>query len=109
MPELPEVETTRRGIEPHVVGRKVTAVTVRDRRLRWPISDDLEERLQGARVLATRRRAKYLLIDFQSGSLLVHLGMSGSLRLVMETEEPRKHDHVDIGLDSGFFAPLPRS
>ncbi|REJ65442.1 MAG: bifunctional DNA-formamidopyrimidine glycosylase/DNA-(apurinic or apyrimidinic site) lyase [Proteobacteria bacterium] len=103
MPELPEVETTRRGIEPHVVGRKVTAVTVRDRRLRWPISDDLEERLQGARVLATRRRAKYLLIDFQGGSLLVHLGMSGSLRLVMETEEPRKHDHVDIGLDSGFL------
>ena len=86
MPELPEVETTRRGIEPHVVGRKVTSVTVRDRRLRWPISTDLEQRLQGARVLATRRRAKYLLIDFQDGSLLVHLGMSGSLRLVTEKE-----------------------
>jgi formamidopyrimidine-DNA glycosylase len=76
VPELPEVETTRRGIEPHVVGRKVSSVTIRDRRLRWPISDDLEQRLEGGRVLAARRRAKYLLIDFDSGSLLVHLGMS---------------------------------
>ena len=101
MPELPEVETTRRGIEPHVVGRKVTVVTIRDRRLRWPISNDLEQRLQGARVLATRRRAKYLLIDFQNGSLLIHLGMSGSLRLTSRNEEPRKHDHVDIAFDSG--------
>lgn len=101
MPELPEVETTRRGIEPHVVGRKVTQVTIRDRRLRWPIPNDLEQRLQGGRVLATRRRAKYLLIDFQEGSLLVHLGMSGSLRLVSENDQPRKHDHVDIALDSG--------
>lgn len=103
MPELPEVETTRRGIEPHVVGRTVTAVTIRDRRLRWPISDDLEQRLQGARVLSTRRRAKYLLIDFQNGSLLVHLGMSGSLRLSSKNEEPRKHDHVDIVLESGLL------
>ena len=103
MPELPEVETTRRGIEPHVVGRKVTAVTIRDRRLRWPITQDLEQRLQGAQVLATRRRAKYLLIDFEDGSLLVHLGMSGSLRLASKSEEPRKHDHVDIALDSGLL------
>lgn len=103
MPELPEVETTRRGIEPHVVGRKVTQVTIRDRRLRWPIPDYLEQRLQGGEVLATRRRAKYLLIDFQEGSLLVHLGMSGSLRLVSENDQPRKHDHVDIALDSGHL------
>ena len=103
MPELPEVETTRRGIEPHVVGRKVSSVTIRDRRLRWPISDDLEQRLEGGRVLAARRRAKYLLIDFDNGSLLVHLGMSGSLRLVNNKEQPRKHDHVDIALDTGFL------
>ena len=102
MPELPEVETTRRGIEPHVVGRKVTLVTVRDRRLRWPfpVIWNSDYRAQSA---CDPRRAKYLLIDFQDGSLLVHLGMSGSLRLVTENEEPRKHDHVDIGLDSGFL------
>ena len=70
MPELTEVETTRRGIEPHVVGRKVTMVTVRDRRLRWPISDDLEQRLQGARVLATRRRANLYLLIFRLGVFL---------------------------------------
>lgn len=103
MPELPEVETTRRGIEPHIVGRRVSKVTIRDPRLRWPIPDNLERQLEGKLVVATRRRAKYLLIDFETGSLLVHLGMSGSLRIVTQNDQPRKHDHVDIALDSGYL------
>ncbi|HBB23682.1 MAG TPA: DNA-formamidopyrimidine glycosylase, partial [Pseudomonas sp.] len=82
MPELPEVETTRRGIEPHLVGQRVSRVLVRDRRLRWPIPEDLDVRLSGQRIEAVERRAKYLLIRAESGTLIVHLGMSGSLRLV---------------------------
>ena len=101
MPELPEVETTRRGIEPHVTGHKVVSVIVRDRRLRWPIPPGFEEQLITGMVTGARRRAKYLLIDFDSGCLLVHLGMSGSLRIVTPEEPPRKHDHVDIELANG--------
>ena len=82
MPELPEVETTRRGIEPHLVGQRVSRVLVRDRRLRWPIPEDLDVRLSGQRIEAVERRAKYLLIRAESGTLIVHLGMSGSLYLV---------------------------
>ena len=103
MPELPEVETTRRGIEPHVVGHKVTNVIVRDRRLRWAIPPDFEKRLVGGTIAGMRRRAKYLLMDFDSGCLLVHLGMSGSLRIVVPQEQPRKHDHVDIKFDNGLI------
>ena len=87
MPELPEVETTRRGIEPHVMGHKVTNVIVRDRRLRWAIPPGFEQQLAGGIVTGTRRRAKYLLMDFDSGCLLVHLGMSGSLRMVSQGHE----------------------
>lgn len=101
MPELPEVETTRRGIDPHVVGQRIVGVAVRDRRLRWPIPEAFEPTLVGSRIVATRRRAKYLLIDCETGTLLVHLGMSGSLRLVSGNSSPRKHDHVDIRLADG--------
>ena len=103
MPELPEVETTRRGIEPYVIGHKVTNVIVRDRRLRWAIPQGLEKQIAGGTVIGTRRRAKYLLIDFDSGCLLVHLGMSGSLRMVSSEEQPRKHDHVDIEFCNGLI------
>ena len=101
MPELPEVETTRRGIEPYLVGQRVSRVLVRDRRLRWPIPEDLDVRLSGQRIQAVERRAKYLLIKAESGTLIVHLGMSGSLRLVDAELPAAKHEHVDILLESG--------
>ena len=99
MPELPEVETTRRGLEPRVVGRKIADVVVRNRNLRWPIPRDLAHRLRGERVLAIRRRGKYLLFDVREGHLLVHLGMSGRLSMVARGEPARAHDHVDLQLE----------
>jgi formamidopyrimidine-DNA glycosylase len=101
MPELPEVETTRRGLEPHVAGRRVVALTVHEPRLRWRVPADLPGKLAGQRIIGTGRRAKYLLIALESGTLLVHLGMSGSLR-VLAAETPRiAHDHYDLLLESG--------
>lgn len=99
MPELPEVETTRRSLEPGMIGRKIMRVVVRDRRLRWPVPADLESRLSGATVTALRRRAKYLLVDTDRGSVMVHLGMSGSLRIVPEQSPAVAHDHIDFVLD----------
>jgi formamidopyrimidine-DNA glycosylase len=99
MPELPEVETTRRGLLPHVVGRRIRGVVVRDARLRWPVPRDLQRRLTGERILGIRRRGKYLLFDCRKGHLLVHLGMSGRLTLVPEGAPVRKHDHVDVRLE----------
>ncbi len=96
MPELPEVETTRRGIAPHVEGKRVKAVVVRDSRMRWPVTASLALELPGLKIAAIERRAKYLLLRTNSGTLLVHLGMSGSLRIVDAREPVRKHDHVDI-------------
>ncbi|MCU0766093.1 MAG: bifunctional DNA-formamidopyrimidine glycosylase/DNA-(apurinic or apyrimidinic site) lyase [Gammaproteobacteria bacterium] len=96
MPELPEVETTRRGVAPHLVGRSVSGVTVRDPRLRWPVPAGLAALLAGQQLLAVDRRAKYLLFRFGAGTMLVHLGMSGSLRLVDAGASPGPHDHVDI-------------
>ena len=101
MPELPEVETTRRGIEPHAVGRRIVALAVHEPRLRWRIPDDLPARVAGQRILHAKRRAKYLLLELESGTLLLHLGMSGSLR-VLSADTPRMtHDHFDLVLDSG--------
>ena len=99
MPELPEVETTRRGIEPYLTGHTIQRVHVRDHRLRWPVS--LPEHLSGSPVLSVSRRAKYLLIETLAGALVVHLGMSGSLRVVSPDDEPRLHDHVDIEMQNG--------
>ncbi|MGH8453070.1 MAG: bifunctional DNA-formamidopyrimidine glycosylase/DNA-(apurinic or apyrimidinic site) lyase [Nevskiales bacterium] len=100
MPELPEVETTRRGVEPYVLGRRVTAVHVHDRRLRWPVPAALTRELPGRSIEAVERRAKYLLFRTGDHSLLIHLGMSGRLR-VLPTGHPRQvHDHLDILLDS---------
>lgn len=96
MPELPEVETTRRGLLPHVVGRRIREVVVRNGRLRWPVPADLPARLCGERITAIRRRGKYLLFDCAAGHLLVHLGMSGRLTLIDPAEPARVHDHIDV-------------
>jgi formamidopyrimidine-DNA glycosylase len=101
MPELPEVETTRRGIAPALEGRAIAEVRVRERRLRWALPDDFEANLAGRRVLEVGRRAKYLLVRTDGGTLIVHLGMSGSLRVLPGTTPPLTHDHVDLVLDSG--------
>jgi len=102
MPELPEVETTRRGIAPYLEGQRVSAVIVRESRLRWPIPADLDVRLSGQRIVCVERRAKYLLIKAEVGTLISHLGMSGSLRLVPSDTPVAKHEHVDIVLESGL-------
>jgi len=95
MPELPEVETTLRGIEPYLEGRTIQHVHVRDPRLRWPVPDAVQ-RVQGKRVKRLWRRAKYIIIETKNGNLLLHLGMSGSLRVLSEPDTPGKHDHFDI-------------
>lgn len=101
MPELPEVETTRAGIAPHLIAHRVAAVVVRQPRLRWPIPAALRQKLPGQRIDAVERRAKYLLVHTQAGSALLHLGMSGSLRVLGGDTAPGLHDHVDWRLDSG--------
>jgi formamidopyrimidine-DNA glycosylase len=101
MPELPEVETTRLGLTPHLCGVKVQSVVVRHRRLRWPVPDELVERLSGQTVINLLRRGKYLLIAFQGGHLMIHLGMSGSLCIVSSGLPPGKHDHIDFILEGG--------
>jgi len=101
MPELPEVETTRRGLAPVLEGRTIRRVVVRDRRLRWRLPAGFEAALEGRRVRQVTRRGKYLLIGTDRGTLLVHLGMSGSLRVVDPSLAPQAHDHVDLVLDSG--------
>jgi len=101
MPELPEVETTRRGIAPHLEGQEIVELVVRQPQLRWPVPPDLGRRLQGRRIDAVKRRAKYLLVTVGNGQLLLHLGMSGSLRIVRAGESPGSHDHVDIVLANG--------
>ena len=101
MPELPEVETTRRGIAPHVQGRVVARAVLRRPDLRWPIPSEIRRRFVGARILGTERRAKYLLLHSDPGAAIIHLGMSGSLR-VLDAEAPvRAHDHVDLVFDNG--------
>jgi formamidopyrimidine-DNA glycosylase len=101
VPELPEVETTRRGIEPHVQGRRVTLLAVHEPRLRWPVAPGMSADVAGQLVRGVRRRAKYLLIDLEHGSLLLHLGMSGSLRVLPAATARLAHDHFDLVLDSG--------
>lgn len=98
MPELPEVETTRLGLAPHLQGRRIAEVVLRRPDLRWPIPGEVVELLPGERILAVRRRAKYLLLDSAVGTAVLHLGMSGSLRLLPPTTPVRAHDHVDIRL-----------
>ena len=100
MPELPEVETTRRGILPSLRGRRIRGVEVRESRLRWPVPPDLDAILRGEEVDTVERRGKYLLVRLGKGTLLIHLGMSGSLRvLTAPASAPRKHDHIDLVLE----------
>lgn len=96
MPELPEVETTLRGISPHLVGSRVTAVRIRQPQLRWPIPAELPELLVSQKLLGIKRRGKYLLLEFARGTALIHLGMSGSLRIIGEGTPPLAHDHFDL-------------
>ena len=101
MPELPEVETTRRGLLPHVAGRRVLAVTVRRADLRWPVPAAIKRDLPGQRIGDIERRAKYLLLHTDAGSALIHLGMSGALRVLAPEVPVGSHDHYDLLLDSG--------
>ncbi len=96
MPELPEVETTCRGIEQHIVGKKIRQVNVYQASLRWPVTQGLHNLLHQQKVISVYRRAKYILIQFLHGSLILHLGMSGSLRLSLKAESRKKHDHVEF-------------
>ena len=95
MPELPEVEITRRGIEPHLKGRTITGVDVREPRLRWAVPPEVRG-LAGCKIVSVRRRGKYILVDCGRGSLILHLGMSGSLRIVQPGTIAAKHDHFDL-------------
>jgi formamidopyrimidine-DNA glycosylase len=101
MPELPEVETTRLGLLPYVQGQRISKVIVRDRRLRWPVPVDFARRLKGRTVRDVLRRGKYLLWDCETGYLLSHLGMSGSLRVVPAFEVAARHDHIDLAFENG--------
>jgi len=106
MPELPEVETTRRGLAPHLIGRRILHLVVRERRLRWPIPPETDARVHGQVIHGLRRRAKYLLLDLDDGVLMIHLGMSGSLRIGSAHSPPSPHDHVDLVLDDGGILRL---
>jgi len=101
LPELPEVETTRRGLAPHVRRRRIAQLLVYEPRLRWRIARDLPARIAGQRITSIGRRGKYLLLGLESGTLLLHLGMSGNLRVVPADTPRVKHDHFDLVLDSG--------
>ncbi len=101
MPELPEVETTRRGIKPWLEGATIRAVEVRQRQLRWAVPRRLDRQLPGQEVHSVGRRAKYLLLKTARGTLIIHLGMSGSLRVLESPPPPGLHDHVDLSLSTG--------
>ena len=101
MPELPEVETSCRGIAPWVINQEIQTVVVRDRRLRWPVPDDIDLKLSGQKIQSVRRRAKYILLDTTTGTAMLHLGMSGTVRIIDKDEPAGKHDHVDIRFKSG--------
>ncbi|HIJ83356.1 MAG TPA: bifunctional DNA-formamidopyrimidine glycosylase/DNA-(apurinic or apyrimidinic site) lyase [Magnetococcales bacterium] len=107
MPELPEVETIRRGLFAHVVGRTLTGITVRRTDLRWPVPENLLGKvLPGEKIMAVRRRGKYLLLDTQVGTVILHLGMSGVFRFVPGNHPAQRHDHVDFHLDDGHCLRL---
>jgi len=101
MPELPEVETTLRGIVPYLLGKRIDRLLVRDRRLRQPVPVNTELQVQSQRIQALQRRGKYLLLELERGAILIHLGMSGSLRVLASDTSPAKHDHLDLCLYSG--------
>ena len=100
MPELPEVETTRRGIEPHLLNQTITGAVVRQGQLRWPVPRALQKKIMGQKIHAVDRRGKYILLKLDTGSLMLHLGMSGSLRITDSATPPEKHDHIDLQFNS---------
>ena len=102
MPELPEVETTRRGLEPLIVNRQITSVHIYQNRLRWEIPSHLSDTLKNQTINKISRRAKYLLIDFKGGQLVMHLGMSGSISVVPTSESLKKHHHFELKLDNSM-------
>ena len=106
MPELPEVETILRGLAPHLAGQPVTDVVIRHAKLRWPIPKNLPKLLCGKTIRALTRRGKYLLVAFDHGTLILHLGMSGSLRILPAGKPPDKHDHFDLLLGNGALMRL---
>jgi formamidopyrimidine-DNA glycosylase len=106
VPELPEVEITRRGLAAHLTGLTITDAVIRNASLRWPIPKNLPKLLRGCTVISLKRRAKYLLMDCGSGTLILHLGMSGSLRILPANIAPEKHDHFDLVLGNGTLMRL---
>lgn len=101
MPELPEVEITQRGLAAHLTGLTIQDVVIRNGNLRWPIPKNLPKLLRAQTIASLERRAKYLLMDCGSGTLILHLGMSGSLRILPVNTPPEKHDHFDLVLGNG--------
>ena len=106
MPELPEVEITRRGLAAHLTGLTITDVVIRNAKLRWTVPKNLPALLRGRTIASLKRRAKYLLMDCGSGTLILHLGMSGSLRILPANTSPEKHDHFDLVLSNGTLMRL---
>lgn len=106
VPELPEVETTRRGLSPHLVGARIDGAVIRNASLRWPVPKNLPTLLRGRTIVRLERRAKYLLLDCGSGTLILHLGMSGSLRILPAKCRAEKHDHFDLILANGLLMRL---
>jgi len=102
MPELPEVETTCRGLSPHIENHKITAVTIRNFKLRWPVDDDLADKLLNQTLHKISRRAKYLLFQCDTGTLIIHLGMSGHLQVIDNNKSVGKHDHADFQFEHGL-------
>lgn len=98
MPELPEVETSRSGIEPFLLGKAITEINIRQHKLRWPIPENLPSLASGQKILAVKRRAKYIYLQLANGNIIIHLGMSGSLRICDKNTTPEKHDHIDISV-----------
>lgn len=106
MPELPEVEVVCRGIEPHLVKQRITSVIIRNPNLRWPIPNNLQKILAGMEICKVTRRGKYLLFDCGIGTLILHLGMSGTLLILPNSVPPQKHDHFDLILENGLILRL---
>ena len=103
MPELPEVETTVRGISPYIIAAKIIKAELRNQKLRWPVPRSIVNKLRGLSAMSVSRRGKYILIQFEPGCMMIHLGMSGSLRLVPIDTPPEKHDHFDLCLETGYL------
>jgi formamidopyrimidine-DNA glycosylase len=106
MPELPEVETSRRGIEPHLLNKTITSIKIRQHKLRWPIPKNLPSLATGQKITQVCRRAKYIYLKLDNGSIIIHLGMSGSLRICTDKTAPEKHDHIDIRVSNNKILRL---